>query len=309
MPIPDYQTFMLPLLQCCSDEHTHRMRDVTCTLSDQFELSEEERTALLPSGKQTIVANRVGWAKTYLSKAGLLQTPKRGYAALTTEGKKVLASPPEKIDKAFLEQYKTFQTFVTQKNIPLPKKPVAHPSPIPEYALNETPEEMIQEGYKQIRSALAEELLEKIKGISAASFERLVVELLVAMGYGGNLEDAGQQLGKSGDEGIDGVIKEDRLGLDVIYIQAKRWKDTTVGRPEIQKFVGALQGKRARKGVFITASTYSKEAIEYAAHIDTRVILIDGEKLAHLMMDSGLGVSTSAVYELKQLDTDYFEEE
>jgi restriction system protein len=295
MTIPDYQSIMLPLLKLVSDKQEHKMRDVTDTLADQFELSDEERKVLIPSGTQALLYNRVGWARTYLVKAGLLETPRRGHIIITESGLKLLAENPTEINTKLLKRYLGFRDF---QSIGSEDKPPKEPA-------EQTPEELIEEGYQSIRDNLAAELLSEIKNSTPQFFERLVVELLVNMGYGGSRKDAGEAIGKSGDEGIDGIIKEDRLGLDVIYIQAKRWENN-VAPAEIQKFVGALHGKKANKGVFITTSSFSKNAREYASNVGTNVILIDGNQLAQLMIDFNVGVSSVASYEIKKLDSDYF---
>lgn len=304
MAIPDYQTLMLPLLKALVDKQEHSLRDVVALLANEFGLSEDERTQLLPSGGQPIMANRVAWAKTYLKKAGLVDQPKRGYVQLTTRGEQVVKSAPARIDIKFLEQFSEFVAFRDNQET---SEPTQQTIPVPAVQ-NETPEELIEGGARAIRKDLAEEILQRIKGCPPSFFERLVVELLVKMGYGGTRQDAGRAIGRSGDEGIDGVIHEDRLGLDVIYLQAKRWEGV-VGRPEIQKFVGALQGQRAKKGVFITTSDFTKEAVEYVRNIDNKVVLINGALLASLMIDHNVGVSLAATYEIKKIDSDYFLEE
>jgi restriction system protein len=302
MAIPDYQTIMLPLLQFSGDQKEHSNREATDALANQFKLDDEEKRELLPSGQQSIFDNRVAWARTYMKKAGLLESTRRGYFQITKQGLKVLKDIPSRIDVRFLDQFPAFKEFrairkaKTAEQIDLEKES------------QETPEEALENAYVSLRENLINEILQQIKASSPSLFERIVVELLVKMGYGGTRKDAGEAIGKSGDEGIDGIIKEDRLGLDIIYIQAKKW-ETTVGRPEIQKFAGALQGQRAKKGIFITTSNYSKEAKEYSSKIDSKIVLIDGEQLAHFMIDYGMGVSSVATYEIKRIDSDYFEEE
>lgn len=303
MAIPDYQMLMLPLLKALSDKQEHALRELVEKLSEEFGLNEEERGQLLPSGGQSIIANRVAWAKTYLKKAGLVNQAKRGYVQLTDSGETVLKSHPIQINIKFLEQFQSFVAFRENQQQIEPQ-----PDSTNTYNQSATPEELIESGSRTIRKELAEEILQRVKGCSPAFFERLVVELLVKMGYGGTRQDAGRAIGRSGDEGIDGVIHEDRLGLDVIYLQAKRWENV-VGRPEIQKFVGALQGQRAKKGVFITTSDFTKEATEYVRNIDNKVVLINGSLLANLMIDNSVGVSLAATYEIKKIDSDYFLEE
>jgi restriction system protein len=301
MAIPDYQTFMLPLLKLASDGQMHSMRDAFDALADEFALTEAERKDLLPSGRQPTFENRVGWAKTYLKKAGLVDSPKRGFFQVTQAGLDVLKQAPPRIDRAFLMQFPAFVTFQA------PRQKLQEQADDQEID-EQTPEEGIESAYQRVREELATELLQTVKSCSPAFFERLVIDLLVKMGYGGTRRDAGQALGRSGDSGIDGIIKEDRLGLDVIYIQAKRWENT-VGRPLIQQFAGALQGQRARRGIFITTSAFSQAAWDYVSRVETRIVLIDGETLAQLMIDFGIGVSTIATYELKRVDSDYFVEE
>ena len=303
MAIPDFQTIMLPLLQLSSDSNIHYIHDEVNQLADEFELSEEERTKLLPSGQQPIFYNRVGWARTYLKKAGLLEDPKRGYFQITSRGKEVLDDNPSRIDMKFLRKFPEYIEFRETVRETTDEE-------VQEEDLEGlTPEEALENAYQRIHRDLSEELLTYVLGSTPGFFEKLVVELLVKMGYGGSQREAARAVGQSGDEGIDGIIDEDRLGLDTIYVQAKKWnKSASIGRPEIQKFVGALQGKRAKKGIFITTTSFSKEAREYASNIDTKVVLIDGSRLTNLMIDYGVGVTPRTQYELKELDTDYFGE-
>ncbi len=306
MAIPDYQTLMLPLLRLLGDGGEHRASDAVERLADEFGLTDEERTEHLASGPQTVMRNRVGWACTYMKKAGLISSPRRGCFTIAERGRSVLQTPPERIDVKYLERYPEFVAF---RGAGREQLPVGVPTPGGEPGAPEaTPEEALDRAYQLLRRGLELEVLEQVKAASAAFFEQLVVDLLVRMGYGGSLRDAGQAVGRSGDGGIDGIIKEDRLGLDVIYIQAKRW-DTTVGRPEIQKFAGALQGYRARKGVFLTTAAFSAEAVDFASRIDSKVVLIDGPTLAKYMIDHDVGVSPSRTYEVKRIDSDYFAEE
>jgi Restriction endonuclease len=305
MSIPDYQSIMLPLLTLAGDSNEHSLREAIGRLAERFGLTPEERSALLPSGQQPIFSNRVAWASTYLRKAGLLEHVKRGVFRISSNGSEVLKSNPPNINVAFLEKFPSFVEFREAS-----RKPKGAPAVILAVPANEqeTPEEALERAYIGIREALAQEILTRVSKSSPEFFERLVVELLVKMGYGGSRQDAGERIGQSGDGGIDGIIKEDRLGLDVIYIQAKRWQGS-VGRPEIQKFVGALQGQRARKGVFITTSTFTPDAKDYASRIDNKVVLIDGPSLVSYMIDFDLGVSSIALYSIKRIDSDYFEEE
>ena len=301
--IPDFQSIFWPLLEVCADGQTHSKKDVVPTLAKHFGLSEDDLAVLLPSGKQSMFDNRVGWAKSYLKQAGLLEIVGRGFFKISERGSKVLREKPEKLNTKYLMRFPEFAEFHVYK------KKISDTEASFEQQTNEaTPDELLSVGYKQLRESLATELLAKIKQITPSRFEHLVLDLLLKMGYGGTQEDAGTVVGKSGDGGIDGIINEDRLGLDVIYIQAKRW-EADVGRPEIQKFVGALAGNKASKGVFITSSGFTKEARNYANQVNHKVVLIDGVMLAELMMDYDLGVSTKDVYTVKRLDSDYFEED
>lgn len=302
MAIPDYQTIMLPLLRLAGDGAEHQLRAAVESLADVFELSDAERSELLPSGTAPVFGSRVGWARTYLKQAGLLAAPRRGFVRITGEGKALLATKPPKIDNTLLNQYESFRAFRARGR----ENDAEAKSASVELASEQTPEDAMASAYERVRKNLEAELLEQIKSSAPAFFERLVVDLLVAMGYGGSRQDAGRAIGRSGDGGIDGIIKEDRLGLDVIYLQAKRWEGT-VGRPEVHKFAGALQGQQATKGVFITTSSYSREALEFAGKITTKMILIDGAQLASLMVDYNVGVTRTGLYELKRIDADYFE--
>ena len=307
MAIPDFQSIMLPLLQFCGDSKEHSNRDAIDHLAEIFHLSEEERKELLPSGRQAIFHNRVAWARAYMKMAKLLENPQRGIFRITDRGQEVLQNPPQKIDIRFLMQFPEFAERRKAEQNKLKKKKIESTSP-DEPGPSITPEEQIEEAYENLKENLTSEIISQLKESSPSFFEKVVVEVLVKMGYGGSRRDAGEAIGKSGDEGIDGIIKEDRLGLDIIYIQAKKWENT-VTRPEIQKFAGALQGKRAKKGIFITTSEFSQGCEEYVATIDSKIILIDGQHLAQLMIDFNVGVSTEAIYELKRVDSDYFAEE
>jgi len=305
MAIPGFQDLMLPFLQYINDGKEHTLRELIECLAGEFKLTEDERRELLPSGRQPLFNNRVGWARTYMKKAGLLELPQRAVIKITPRGKEVLAEKPSRIDIKLLKRFPEFVEFITI----VPKEGNDSPSAAAsDTAVEKTPEETIEFAYQGMRQELVSEILSQIKSCSPAFFERLVVELLVKMGYGGSTKDAGQAIGRSGDEGIDGVIKEDKLGLDAVYIQAKRWEGT-VSRPEIQKFVGALHGQKARKGIFITTSDFSKEAKDYTKNVESRVVLINGEALAQLMIDYDLGVSATKIFELKKLDSDFFSEE
>jgi len=302
MAIPDYQTVMLPLLKYLSDGSEHGLADSVQALADEFALSPEERQKLLPSGAGLVIRNRVGWARTYLKKAGLLDQTRRGFFKIAPRGLQVVKENPPRIDVKFLLQFKEFQEF---RELRREKDSPIHES---DDEAKSTPEEALESAYQRMRLSLEAEVIERTMATSPGFFEKLVVEVLVRMGYGGSLHDAGEAVGKSGDGGIDGIIKEDRLGLDVIYIQAKRWEGT-VGRPEVQKFAGALQGHRAKKGVLITTSSFTKEALDFVKAIDSRIVLVDGLQLARLMIDHNVGVSPVRAFELKRVDSDYFAED
>lgn len=301
MPIPDYQTVMLPLLRLASDRKEHSLRDAVRALSAEFQLTDEELREVLPSGQQYVFHNRVSWARVYMTKAGLLHATRRGHFQITERGGEVLSQKPQRIDVTFLRQFPEFEEFRS-----LRKEKEGNEIESVESS-ERTPEELLESAYQRIRVDLEAEVLDRMKSSSPQFFERLVVELLVRMGYGGTLQDAGKAIGRTGDGGVDGIINEDRLGLDIIYIQAKRW-EALVGRPEIQKFAGALQGYRAKKGVFITTSSFSKDALDYVARIDTKIVLIDGQSLAALMVDHNVGVTPARTYDIKRIDSDYFEE-
>jgi restriction system protein len=302
MAIPDYQSLMLPLLRLLEDGQEHTVREAIDKLANEFDLTEEERKALLPSGRQTVFRNRVSWASTYLRKAGLLKNPRRGHMQITDRGREILKQNPQKIDVEFLNQFEEFLAF---RSLRFHQEPSGITTT---YTADETPEELLTRGYDSLKETIISELMEQVKNASPEFFERLVVELLVKMGYGGSYREAATVVGRSGDEGIDGVIKEDRLGLDVIYIQAKRWT-TSVGIREVREFAGAIQDKRARKGIIITTSNFTRDAREFASRADCKIVLIDGQQLAELMFEYGVGVSTVAVYEVKKVDYDFFAEE
>ncbi len=302
--IPDFETIMNPLLQELADGNSREFNASVESLADFFNLTEEERKEMLPSGTQQIFKNRIGWARTYLKKAELIVSVGRGIVKISDRGLKAIQDGAI-VNVNYLKQYPEFNSFQTVR-----KDNNGHSEQVIDNSIitvNQTPEESIEIGYRQLRSELSQELLEKISSMSFSFFEKLVVEVLVKMGYGGSLQDAGRVIGKTGDEGIDGTIKEDKLGLDVIYIQAKRWQNV-VGRPEIQKFVGALAGQGARKGVFITTSSFTADAKAYTPKNETKIVLIDGEQLAQMMIDHNVGVSLQNAYEIKRIDNDYFDE-
>jgi len=304
MAVPDFQTIMLPLLEMLGDGMEHSLSEMLAGLGARLNLTEDDLTERIPSGVQTRLYNRVCWSTTHLKKAAIIHNTGRGRFRITPRGTELLKKKPQKIDISLLNTYREYIEF-RQLSRPKDVKAVElslQPDP------TKTPDELLYESYEAIRKTLASEVVDTVKSCSPSFFERLVVELLVKMGYGGTLEDAGKAIGKSGDGGIDGIIKEDRLGLDVIYLQAKRW-EATVGRPELQAFAGALLGKQARKGVFITTSNFSSGAKSYVDTITSNIILIDGEQMAELMIDYNVGVSVAATYEIKKIDSDYFIEE
>lgn len=274
------------------------MQEARESIAKTMALPEADMKELLPSGLQTKFDNRIAWAKSYFVQARVLESPRRGHFRITQRGIDLHKRGQKRIDVKTLNQYPEFVEF-HKARAPKEEEPE---SPA------ETPEETLQKSYESIRSDLVGQIVERIVANSPQFFERLVIDLMVAMGYGGSRADAGKSIGGTGDEGIDGIIKEDRLGLDLVYLQAKRW-DGTVGRPEVQKFVGALHGKRAKKGVFITTGKFSDDAKKYVETIDPKVILIDGRMLAELMIDHGLGTTTTASYQIKRIDSDYFAEE
>lgn len=303
MAVPGYQDFMYPFLKKLEDKEEYRLQDLYTILANHFNLDEEDIAELLPSGKQTVLVNRVGWARTYLNKAGLIKVVKRAVFQITDEGLKVLNDPNiDKIDKKFLTSYPSFNAFISNDSTDKTDLTVGNIE-------DKTPLELLDENYNILKNQIQDLLLEKILSCSPSFFERLIVDLIVSMGYGGSVKDAGRAIGKSGDEGIDGIIKEDILGLDMIYLQAKRWKrDSTVSRPDIQTFVGSLVGKKSSKGIFITTTKFTQGAIDYADSIDKRVILIDGKQLTDLMFKYNIGVSNEEIFVTKKIDLDFFEE-
>lgn len=300
---------MLPVMRALADGEAKHRKELSDLMADHFGLSPAEREKLLPSGKSTVIRSRTGWALSYMKQAAIVTSPKRGWYSLSARGKEVLASNPKQVDSAFLQQFPEFLDFRARSRTDSADEgtePQATPMAAPS-APGLDPEEALEDAYLRLRSEVEAELLETVKAGSPQFFERLVIDLLVQMGYGGSREEAARAVGRSGDGGIDGVIDEDRLGLDVIYVQAKRWEGS-VGRPEIQKFAGALQGQRAKKGVFITTSSFTRDADDYAARIDSRIVLIDGRRLATLMFDANVGVAPRMSFTVKSIDGDYFEE-
>lgn len=294
--IPGFQTIMLPMMEILRDGEEHPLRDIIDELANKFGLSDTERRTLLHSGKQPVFDNRVGWARTYLKNAGLIEYTRRGYFRVTTLGANALTRKPAKIDIQYLDQFPGFRDFRTSK-------PKADAQPFQEV----TPDEGIETAYQALNDTLAVDLLSQAKKVTPTFFERLVIDLLLALGYGGSREDAGEAIGKSGDEGLDGIIREDRLGLDTVYVQAKRWEGS-VGRPMVQRFIGALTSKGARKGVMITTSTFTADAKDCARNSQAcKIVLIEGPELARLMIEHNVGVAPVRTYEVKRIDTDYFE--
>jgi restriction system protein len=297
---------MLPILRLAGDGQEHVFRAAIDSLAEQFKLTPDERQQKLPSRTQPVFDNRVGWARTYLVKAGLLEAPRRAHFRITDRGRQVLQAPPSRLDAAFLRQnYAEFRDFVGAEPTTDGSQDRAAEAIAGDAV---TPEESLEDAYQNLRRAVESDVLARLQKCSPSFFERVVVQLLVAMGYGGTLRDAGAAIGRSGDEGIDGIIKEDRLGLDVVYVQAKKWSGT-VGRPDIQNFAGALQGQRARKGVFIRTSSFSADARAFVAQIESKIVLIDGEQLAQFMFEHNVGVSPASAYEVKKVDADFFEED
>ena len=307
MPMPTHLDAALPVLQAMKDGGEHTRRELADLMANHFTLTPEERTEMLPSGKATVILSRTGWALAYLKQAGLIQSSRRGWYAITKRGLDSLAAAPARIDRKYLMQFPEFRDFRARSRAgeesDAPERDGAShdaPASIP-------PDEALERAYSRLREDVEAELLDTLKGVTPAFFEQTVIDVLVAMGYGGSRTEAARAIGRSGDGGIDGVIDEDRLGLDVIYVQAKRWENS-VGRPELQKFAGALQGQRATKGIFITTSTFTRDAEEYARMIGSRIVLVDGVRLASLMFEYGVGVTARSSYTVKALDGDYFEE-
>jgi len=304
MPIPDYETLMVPLLTLAAENPNKELLVLNAvkSLADKFGLNEEERRELLPSGATFKFSSRVSWAATYLKKAGLLEASSRSHVRITQRGLDVLKKHPLGIDGDFLSQFEEFRQFQNKKKDKKAKNSNNSQN-------SETPIESIDSQYRKVREALASELLEKVKKCSPQFFERLVITLLVRIGYGGSLKDAGAAIGRSGDGGVDGEIKEDKLGLDKIYVQAKRWADKGVGSPDIDQFVGALSKKKANKGIFLTTSTFSRDALASVEKYGAKLVLLDGPQVAQLMIDYGVGVSIDQIYEIKKMDSDFFEED
>jgi len=310
MTIPDFQTLMLPVLRFVGEGEQHSPRDAIDALADEFGLTEEERAQRLRSGPTRTFANRVGWAVSYLKQSAVIESPARGRYVITDRGRQVLASPPDRITIPYLAEISPeFREFRARAG-----KRRDHKKDVPTSGADgdedeRTPEEQIDAADRVLRAALERDLLDRVKRSSPDFFERIVLQLLLAMGYGGSLADAGQQLGRTGDDGVDGVIKEDKLGLEVVHLQAKRWTDAPVRRPDVQSFAGSLEGQRSRKGVFITTSYFTSDAREYVSRIEKRIVLIDGTELSKLMIEHGVGVTEIRSLSLLRLNETYFEEE
>ena len=302
MAIPDFQSVMRPVLAEVADGLPISLKALRGQVIEQFQLSDAERHEMLPSGQQTVINNRIGWARTYLNKAGLLSIPNKGLVQITERGREALVSGPQRITVSWLKRYPEFGAFHGVR--PSNEAPGTQPEPV----VDITPDEQLNQAHQALMQSLADELLAQVRGASPTFFEQLVVDLMIAMGYGGSRKEAGRATQQTNDDGIDGIIKEDKLGLDVIYLQAKRWSNT-VHRPEIDKFIGALTRQRARKGVFITTTDFSVGAREAALGLDIKVVLIDGVELARLMVENNLGCSVKQVFEIKHIDSDYFTED
>lgn len=307
MAVPDYQSLMLPLLRFAGERKDEiSTSEAVEVLAKELGLTEEDLREMLPSGIQSTFFNRVGWASTYLKKAGLFEATRRGYYRITARGLELLKKQPKTINAKLLRQYPEFLEFQQLKGTRSGNK-ASSSRGAPDIS-TATPSEALETAYENLRDELADELLSRLKKSSPTFFERIVVELLVKMGYGGSRADAGKAIGRSGDGGIDGIIKEDKLGLDVVYVQAKRWDNSPVGRPDVMQFAGALQAQKANKGIFITTSRFTEDARSYVSQIGSKIVLIDGEQLTNLMIENDVGVSTVSTYPVKKIDTDYFDE-
>ena len=307
MAVPDYQSVMLPLLRFAGEKNDETSTgEAVEVLAKEFGLTDEDLKEMLPSGIQSTFVNRVGWASTYMKKAGLLEATRRGYYRITPRGQELLKKQPKAINVKLLKQYPEFLEFQQLKGTRSGERESSSRATLD--VTTATPSEALETAYENLRDELADELLARLKKSSPSFFERVVVELLVKMGYGGSRADAGKAIGKTGDGGIDGIIKEDKLGLDVVYIQAKRWENNPVGRPDVMQFAGALQAQKANKGIFITTSRFTDDARSYVSQIGSKIVLIDGEQLTNLMIEHDVGVSTVSMYPVKKIDTDYFDE-
>ncbi|MDY0222832.1 MAG: restriction endonuclease [Desulfobacterium sp.] len=303
--IPKYEEIMLPFLKYLSDEKEHSLSETHDALAKEFKLTDDELRELLPSGQQPIFRNRLGWARTYLKKADLLTSPKRAHFKISDTGLALLNKNPTEITSKFLTRYDDFLEFQSIKKTKANKN--IDPKIQIDDATDQTPEESLEYAYQKLHFALSKELLSIVKTCTPSFFEKLVIDLLITMGYGGSRKEAGKAMGKSGDGGIDGIINEDKLGLDIIYLQAKKW-DNPVPAKEIRDFTGALASKKAKKGIFITTSSFPKSVYEFARQVEYKIILIDGERLTNLMIEHNVGLSTVSTYHVKTINTDYFEE-
>ena len=307
MAIPDYQSVMLPLLRFAGEKNDETSTgEAVEVLAKEFGLTDEDLKEMLPSGIQSTFVNRVGWASTYMKKAGLLEATRRGYYRITPRGQELLKKQPKAVNVKLLKQYSEFLEFQQLKGTRSGDRESSSRTTLD--VTTATPSEALEAAYENLRDELADELLARVKKSSPSFFERVVVELLVKMGYGGSRADAGKAIGKTGDGGIDGIIKEDKLGLDIVYIQAKRWENNPVGRPDVMQFAGALQAQKANKGIFITTSRFTDDARSYVSQIGSKIVLIDGEQLTSFMIEHDVGVSTVSMYPVKKIDTDYFDE-
>jgi len=304
--IPDFQTLMLPVLQSAADGEVN-IGELVERLADEFKLTEEERRHLLPSGRQATFTNRTHWAKTYLGKAGLIEPTRRGYFRITARGKEVLAKRPKRIDMKFLSQYDEFKVFRSRDR---GEEANADTVTAVVESATQTPDELIRGIHREIEQALKKELLDRILNTVPAFFERVVVELLLTMGYGGGREGAGRAIGRAGDGGLDGVIDQDALGLDRVYIQAKRYKlNSAISENDIRAFAGSLEGAKATKGIFVTTSYFTEPARKFAERVAKRIILIDGEQLAGLLLRYDVGVRVDTTFSIKKIDEDFFVED
>ena len=314
MSIPNYEELMLPVLRIAGEGQEHRIGESIEQLAKEFRLSDEERQQLLPSGKQTTFANRVHWARGFLVQAGLLEATRRAHFRITDRGRKVLSEGPSRIDSEYLSKFPEFILFLGRSRGQRPSS-IEQPSEVKQKPVEpvrqlQTPDELLRSTVKQIETALSKELLDRILASPPAFFERLIVDLLLAMGYGGSREGAGQIVGKSGDGGIDGVIDQDALGLDRVYVQAKRYnKENPVSEPEIRAFSGSLGAARASKGIFVTTSSFTQPSIKFADRHPFRIVLINGQLLTELMIRHNVGARIDETLYIKKIDEDFFVDE
>jgi restriction system protein len=309
--IPDYQTLMLPVLKIAGDGKEHRISEVVSQLGQDYKLTAAELDELLPSGKQTVFGNRVHWAKTYLSQSKLVDNTRWGRFTITDRGRSVLAEKPARIDRKYLSRFAEFNTFVGgQKNTTTAIAAEPNETEKASEPATKTPDELLRSTIGEMEAALASELLSRILAATPAFFEQLIVDLLLAMGYGGSREGAGRAIGKSGDGGLDGVIDQDQLGLDRIYIQAKRYNpDNPVSEPDIRGFSGSLGANKATKGVFVTTAYFTKPAIDFAERTPHTIVLIDGKELTRLMIRHSVGVRVAETLYVKKIDEETFSDE